>query len=425
MRPNIVLFVMDTARASNFSAYGYEKETDSNFKRFAEEGIFFENAYANSIWTLPSHYSIFTGLLPSHHGVTSKDVRNTDKETFIEELDEEGYYSFGISSNGFVSPLFGFKEMFDSFHFLGDSFDIEDKIPFPEDDIFKEIYEIDEDNWNSTLDKYLDLLKRSVKEPSIKPILNGFYYLWNNKFDFQIDDGAAKSNRMFMEEMEESEGPFFGFVNYVEPHDPYKPPKEYAEKFLSDDVSYEEAMRVADDADLIEYMRDGAPDEAEVLQDLYDAEIAYLDNRIGELVEDVRERTERKTIFIITSDHGENFENDLWGHYGKITENLIHVPLVILGAGKDNISENFSLRNLRKIIEHLSEDDIEIDTSEKVISEYWGLESHTWDLEKDGLSEIYFENQKSLIGERLYLWTESEDTGENQKKYLQMRAGEP
>ena len=64
-KPNIVLIVMDTARAANFSCYGYPETTTPNIDKIAKEGTLYNYAISPSTWTLPSHASLFTGLYPS------------------------------------------------------------------------------------------------------------------------------------------------------------------------------------------------------------------------------------------------------------------------------------------------------------------------------------------------------------------------
>ena len=67
-RPSIVLITLDTTRADHLGCYGYPQATTPNLDRFATGAVLYEHAYATSSWTLPSHASLFTGLLPVQHG---------------------------------------------------------------------------------------------------------------------------------------------------------------------------------------------------------------------------------------------------------------------------------------------------------------------------------------------------------------------
>lgn len=66
--PNIVFLLLDAARADHFSCYGYHRETTPYIDTLAKDGSFYNNAYSNSIWSLPAYASLFTGKYPSSHG---------------------------------------------------------------------------------------------------------------------------------------------------------------------------------------------------------------------------------------------------------------------------------------------------------------------------------------------------------------------
>jgi arylsulfatase A-like enzyme len=106
MKPNIVLIVADTARASNFSLYGYEKETSPNLESIADESTLYTNTIATAPWTMPSHASIFTGQCSSHHGSTrSSPQLSNNKETLHQILSANGYSNSLITANTGVSSV--------------------------------------------------------------------------------------------------------------------------------------------------------------------------------------------------------------------------------------------------------------------------------------------------------------------------------
>lgn len=67
----LILIAVDTLRADRLSSYGYERETTPSLDRLADEGVRFDQARSNCNWTCPSFASIFTGLVPARHGVSS------------------------------------------------------------------------------------------------------------------------------------------------------------------------------------------------------------------------------------------------------------------------------------------------------------------------------------------------------------------
>jgi len=69
--PLLILIAVDTLRADRLSSYGYERETTPSLDRLAGEGVRFDQARSNCNWTCPSFASIFTGMVPVRHGVSS------------------------------------------------------------------------------------------------------------------------------------------------------------------------------------------------------------------------------------------------------------------------------------------------------------------------------------------------------------------
>ena len=67
VRPNVVLVSIDTLRSDRLPAYGYDGVETPAIDRLAGQGVLFERAYTHVNVTLPSHASLFTGLLPSEH----------------------------------------------------------------------------------------------------------------------------------------------------------------------------------------------------------------------------------------------------------------------------------------------------------------------------------------------------------------------
>src|SRR5216684_43438 len=65
----VILISVDTLRADHLPAYGYRGVETPNLDRLRRDAVLYENAYSHVPLTLPSHVSIFTGLLPPENGV--------------------------------------------------------------------------------------------------------------------------------------------------------------------------------------------------------------------------------------------------------------------------------------------------------------------------------------------------------------------
>lgn len=89
---NILLIVLDTVRADRLSCYGNPRVTTPMVDMLAQRGVRFENFYANSGWTLPSHASLFTGLYPVGHRATQETLKLDGRApTLAELLSHAGY----------------------------------------------------------------------------------------------------------------------------------------------------------------------------------------------------------------------------------------------------------------------------------------------------------------------------------------------
>ena len=75
-----------------------------------------------------------------------------------------------------------------------------------------------------------------------------------------------------------------------------------------------------------------SPRDQELGSDAYDDCIAYLDDQIGRLFDELDRRGLRKnTLVVITADHGESFgEHGLYCHASSLYDSEIHVPLLVI-----------------------------------------------------------------------------------------------
>jgi arylsulfatase A-like enzyme len=114
--PNVLLISIDTLRQDHVSAYGYDRSTTPNLDRLAAEGAVFANAWSTSSWTLPSHISALTGLLPSVHQVEGQNDRLPEEiATLAETLARENYASAGFVSHVYLDGQYGFSRGFDEY----------------------------------------------------------------------------------------------------------------------------------------------------------------------------------------------------------------------------------------------------------------------------------------------------------------------
>jgi uncharacterized sulfatase len=98
----------------------------------------------------------------------------------------------------------------------------------------------------------------------------------------------------------------------------------------------EEAASIAMDVhhNLIEIVANGCnltDEEMAALKSMYDAEIAYTDEQVGEIYELIQESFD-DTIVVVTADHGELFgEDEMLAHKYSLHNAVLNVPMVVKG----------------------------------------------------------------------------------------------
>ena len=134
---------------------------------------------------------------------------------------------------------------------------------------------------------------------------------------------ATEMRRRVLEWIDETEPPFFAFVNFMDAHAPYLPPAPF-------DTGFGPPRRGPALSDLSE-REDWTAAELKAERAAYDGAIAYIDHEIGRLVEGLEERgILDRTVIVVTADHGEQFgEKSLVDHGNSLYRTSIEVPLLI------------------------------------------------------------------------------------------------
>ncbi len=261
--PNVVVVVIDTLRADELPPYGGADSNAPFISELAAEGVVFENAWSTSSWTAPATASIFTSQHPNEHGVTLglQLLRGAEKrgyefefnripdalETLPEFMKSVGYSTFAVTDNINIDEPIGFHSGFDRFHYL-----------------------------------------------------QGF-----------AESGARRLNEKVMSWKDEilSGDPFFLYLHFMDPHEPY--------------------VRHG------EWMEEDEPETEDRLMDIaaYRSEIRNVDENLRQIFAELGLGDD--TIVLLTADHGQEFmDHGRTGHKWTLFSELTHVPLV-MRIGKD------------------------------------------------------------------------------------------
>lgn len=112
--PNILLLILDSARAKNMSLYGYERETTPFLDEFSNQATLYTQARAPGIHSVASHASIFTGQEVDRHGAIKHASEINPSDTIWHDLATNYSYTTGLfTSNLIVADASNLYEAFD------------------------------------------------------------------------------------------------------------------------------------------------------------------------------------------------------------------------------------------------------------------------------------------------------------------------
>jgi arylsulfatase A-like enzyme len=301
--PNVLLITLDTLRASNLSVYGYPRDTSPQLERLAQAGARFEMALSTTSWTLPSHASMFTGHY--RHELSPGWIKplDTTYPTVAEVLASRGYVTAGFVGNlSYCIRDTGINRGF----------------------IHYEDYPISVGEMTESTG-----LGRAISNNRTVRRVIGYYDMLGRKTAEQVNDA-------FLHWVgQEQRRPFFAFLNYFDVHEPYLPPAPFDTKFGSQSVRRNYLNEHAGHNSHRLEKEKMSPAEVQAEQDAYDGSIAYLDQQLGRLFDELEKRgLLENTLVIITSDHGEQFgEKGLFDHGNSLAIQTLHVPLIMTYRG--------------------------------------------------------------------------------------------
>jgi arylsulfatase A-like enzyme/Tfp pilus assembly protein PilF len=177
---NVVVITLDTTRWDRIGAYGDSTASTPNIDRLAGEGTLFEQAIAAVPLTLPSHSTMFTGLLPPRHGVRDNGGYVLDrKHATLAAILKNGGRQTGAFVGAFVlDGKWGLDQGFDVYF---DKFD---------------------------MTKYRSRSLGDVARRGAEVVENAMPWL---------ESHAAR--------------PFFAWLHFYDAHSPYDPPEPFRSRF--------------------------------------------------------------------------------------------------------------------------------------------------------------------------------------------------
>jgi arylsulfatase A-like enzyme len=259
----------------------------------ARESVVFDQAHSTAPWTLPSHASLFTGrqsceLLTDY--VTPLPARYP---TLAEHLQGLGYATAAFVANWhYCVPEFGLDRGF--LHYDGPR------------------------TWSS----------RALLATTWSSRITRLIYrrLFDRKNHLGRKSAAVINAECLRWLDRRPDQPFFIFLNYMDTHTPYTPPRAFEHRF---------GPEVPKDPGLHNYWYNAdfeySSAERQRIVDAYDSSLAYLDDQLAKLFGELKRRKlDQSTLVIVVGDHGEMLgEHDLFEHANCLYSEVIRVPLLV------------------------------------------------------------------------------------------------
>ena len=188
----VVLISVDTLRSDHLPFYGYKGVETPALSALRNDSILFEKAYAHVPLTLPSHASVFTGRVPSEHGIHDNLGYHLRKDVpTLAELLKKGGYATGGAISCYVLK--------------GDS----------------------------GISRGFDLYDDEVDAPEAKAALGRVQRA-----------GVETEKRLETWAGAQAGKPLFAFLHLYEPHTPYEPPEPFKTRYAS--LPYDGEIAAAD-----------------------------------------------------------------------------------------------------------------------------------------------------------------------------------
>jgi choline-sulfatase len=332
--PNILLIMADQLAPHFTGAYGHPVVKTPHLDALAARGTRFDAAYCNAPLCAPARFSFMAGQLPTR--IAAYDNASefpSSIPTFAHYLRAMGYHTCLTGKMHFVGPdqLHGFEERLTTDVYPADfawTPDWED----PGERIGK---------WYHNMD--------SVRDAGIAAAT----------FQLDYDDEVAfTARRRLFDYARNSINPFCMVTSFIHPHDPYDARQEWWDLYDPDEIDMPKTVIARADQDPHSgRVMDGiesttanvTDDQIRNARHAYYANVSYIDNKIGELLQALDETgLSDNTIIVVTADHGDMLgERNLW-YKMSFLERSARVPLIVAGPGVEQrtISSACSLVDL-------------------------------------------------------------------------------
>jgi len=318
---NVLFVSIDALRYDHVSVDGESSGPTPVLSSLAEEGIWMDQHVSTGSGTSTSFPGIHASSLPLDSGYAGL---NDAHVSLAEVLQSAGIQTLGVTANTSCSRMYDYDRGFDWFH-----------------DWSQRLGLTDDNSENTRSRSLVDRLKTVIKATPLEGVVYDMYQRYKahrpGTCPYPQASEVTQTTLSMLDETVDTDSPFFAWIHYMEPHQPYYPPKQYIEKHHDSGYDIGHVKRVVSDAnqarpDIVDGTMEQAVSERDIaaIRDFYAAATNYVDAEIGNLLDGLERRgLLDDTIVVVTADHGEElFDHGDLGHRPKLYDELIHVPML-------------------------------------------------------------------------------------------------
>ena len=331
--PNILVILTDQHRFDCLGCMGHRLVKTPNVDRLAEEGCIFTNAYTPSPICSPARAALFTGMYPPAAGVVDNWCPFRGDVTLVtDRLQHAGYQTAEVGKLHFVPQArrFGFqyKRLHDALYDVyADDHLHSDYLKFLRKTAFKDDPEAPVRMANAD--------ESSYGQDNYRFILGSN---WRDE-EHHSTTWAAREAVRYLQSRDRN-SPFFLFVGYFGPHQPFEPPAPWNQLYRPEDVPLPQQFHAGmEESPIFQRTRAGEArrnkgewDELTFRKILsaYFGGVTMIDYYTGQIFDCLREEgTWDDTMVVFTADHGDH--NAQYGLFfkGDMYDSCAKVPMII------------------------------------------------------------------------------------------------
>ncbi|MDF7809221.1 sulfatase-like hydrolase/transferase [Pontiellaceae bacterium B12219] len=332
---NVVVITTDQQRADAVGAWGNDYMITPNMDRLVKEGVSFKRAYVCGSTCVSSRAAFYTGQFAHNTGCYGFQEWAHNR-SWVEDIRDAGYYTAAMGKVHHNPPtaMMGYDER---------------------------LYTENFPDLQKSYDDYANYLKAEGQPSPMKILTQGGDWMdkhTSNVFPleekYHVDQFVGRMATRWIQDYDRDE-PFFLHIGFQGPHDPYDPPQRFLDMYEGRDVplphfdvngldvrpgQYKRFMEACNNPNRFDAAPhygvwavnlEGMDDEAfRRMRRHYYAKITGIDYQVGRILDMLEEKgLMDNTLIIFTSDHGDNLGDHELMYKWLMTEQTVHVPMMI------------------------------------------------------------------------------------------------